>query len=143
MPTKQLPTQPSKDIVIPKRVFQYNVVNVDRVVDGDTLYLLLDLGFNIFYKVEVRLDGLDTPEKNTVEGKIVKKKIEAWLTGKTLTLVSKELDKYGRVLGEVKTDTESLNQWLLKNGFARIYNGEKKIPWTEAQIKLILESEAK
>ena len=124
-----------------KRTFIYNVVEAERVVDGDSCILLLDLGFNIFYKVDVRLEGLDTPEKGTPEGKIVKAKVEEWLKGKTLILVSKELDKFGRVLGEIKTvDNESLNKWLIDNGFARAYNGEKKIPWTEAQIKRILES---
>lgn len=122
-----------------KRTFIYNVAETNRVIDGDTCELTLDLGFNIFYKVEVRLEGLDTPEKNTPEGKIVKAKVEGWLVGRRLTLVSKELDKYGRVLGVIQDDTTSLNKWLLDNGFARVYNGEKKVPWTEAQIKAILE----
>lgn len=124
-----------------KRTFIYNVVEAERVVDGDSCILLLDLGFNIFYKVDVRLEGLDTPEKNTPEGKIVKAKVEEWLKGKTLILISKELDKFGRVLGEIKTvDNVSLNKWLIDNGFARAYNGEKKVAWTEDQIKRILES---
>lgn len=123
-----------------KRTFIYNVATMDRVIDGDTIQLTLDLGFNIFYKVEVRISGLDTPEKNTPEGKIVKAKVEKWLTGKTLILESRELDKFGRVLGEVRTDAgESLNKWLLENQLARVYNGEKKIPWTDAQIKTILD----
>jgi endonuclease YncB( thermonuclease family) len=124
-----------------KRTFIYNVVEAERVVDGDTCILLLDLGFNIFYKVDVRLMGLDTPEKSTPEGKVVKAKVEEWMTGKTLILVSKELDKYGRVLGEIKTvDGESLNKWLIDKGYARAYNGEKKVAWTEAQIKRIMEN---
>ena len=124
-----------------KRTFIYNVAALDRVVDGDTVEMTLDLGFNIFYKVEVRLGGIDTPEKNTPEGKIVKAKVEEWLRGKVLVLNSKELDKYGRVLGDVSTEKgESLNKWLIENGFARVYNGEKKVAWTEAQIKKILEA---
>lgn len=126
-----------------KRTFIYNVVNAERVVDGDTCELLLDLGFNIFYKVDVRLEGLDTPEKNTPEGKVVRAKVEEWFKTKTLVLVSKEVDKYGRVLGEVKTvDGVSLNKWLLTEGFARVYNGEKKTPWTAEQIKTILDKGA-
>lgn len=122
-----------------KRTFVYNVVGLERVVDGDTCELLLDLGFNIFYKVDVRINGVDTPEKNTPEGKIVKTKVEEWFKGKVLVLVSKEVDKYGRVLGEIKTDKdESLSKWLIDNGYARVYNGEKKIPWTQEQIQKIL-----
>lgn len=124
-----------------KRTFIYNVVEVERVVDGDSCILLLDLGFNIFYKVDVRLEGLDTPEKNTPAGKIVKAKVEEWLTGQKLILVSRELDKFGRVLGEIKTlDNRSLNKWIIDKGYGRVYNGEKKVEWTEAQIKNITES---
>jgi len=43
-----------------KRTFIYNVAALDRVVDGDTVEMTLDLGFNIFYKVEVRLGGIDS-----------------------------------------------------------------------------------
>ncbi len=124
-----------------KRTFIYNVVTVERVVDGDTCELLLDLGFNIFYKVTVRLQNLDTPERNTQAGKIVKAKVEEWLQGKTLVLVSKELDKFGRVLGVIKTvDEQELNSWLVTQGFARVYNGEKKTDWTKEQIERILNS---
>jgi len=122
-----------------KRTFLYNVANTDRVIDGDTMEVTLDLGFNIFYKVEVRLNGLDTPEKNTAEGKLVKAKVEEWVKGKILIVNSRELDKFGRVLGEITTDKgDSLNKWLLAEGYARVYNGEKKVAWTEAQIKNIL-----
>ena len=123
------------------KTFIYNVVQVERVVDGDSVVLLLDLGFNIFYKVDVRIQGVDTPEKNTLEGKIVKAKVEEWLTNKNnLVLVSKELDKYGRVLGDITEGNNglSLHKWLLDKKVARVYNGEKKVDWTKEQIEVIL-----
>lgn len=123
------------------KTFIYNVVQVERVVDGDSIELLLDLGFNIFYKVDVRIQGVDTPERNTPEGKVVKAKVEEWLTGKkNLVLISKELDKYGRVLGEITEGQNgaSLNKWLIEKKLARVYNGEKKVEWTKEQIEAII-----
>jgi endonuclease YncB( thermonuclease family) len=122
--------------------FEYNIKSVEKVIDGDTFILTIDLGFNIKYTVDVRLEGLDTPEKNTPEGKLVKEKVSLWLTdNKKLILCSHEWDKYGRVLGDVKTqDNQSLVGWLLSKQYARPYKGEKKIEWTAAQIKVILES---
>jgi micrococcal nuclease len=45
--------------------FSYRVNKVIKVVDGDTIDVMLDLGFDIMYKSRVRLFGIDTPESRT------------------------------------------------------------------------------
>jgi endonuclease YncB( thermonuclease family) len=123
--------------------FNYNIVNLVSVTDGDTCVVNVDLGFSVYYKANVRINGVDTPEKNTKEGKIVKKKVESWFKINTdIHLASTELDKYGRVLGDViNSKNESLSSYLLSNGFARVYKGEKKVDWTQDQINKILAQE--
>jgi micrococcal nuclease len=127
-----------------KKVFIYNVASIERVIDGDSIEAVLDLGFNIFYKVSIRVDGLDTPEKNTVEGKLVKAYAEEWFKTGSFVVNSKELDKYGRVLGSIskvsKDTTLDYNQVLISQGFARLYNGDKKKDWTAAELKVIREA---
>ncbi len=120
-----------------KKTFIYNVSTVERVIDGDTVEVVLDLGFNIFYKVSVRIDGIDTPEKNTPEGKLVKAYAENWFKTGSFVLISKELDKYGRVLGTIQKDSTDYSQHLISEGYARAYKGEKKTDWTAEQIKII------
>ena len=122
-----------------KKTFIYNVSTVERVIDGDTVEVVLDLGFNIFYKVSVRIDGIDTPEKNTPEGKLVKAYAENWFKTGSFVLISKELDKYGRVLGTIQKDSTDYSQHLISEGYARAYNGEKKTEWTAQQLKVIRE----
>jgi len=126
-----------------KKTFIYNISSIERVIDGDTIEAILDLGFNIFFKVSIRIDGIDTPEKNTPEGKLVKAYSEAWFKTGNFTLNSKELDKYGRVLGTIsKTEnntTIEYSQHMISQGYARVYNGEKKKDWTTQEITTILE----
>jgi micrococcal nuclease len=126
------------------KTFIYNVASIEKVVDGDTVEMVLDLGFNIFYKVSVRIDGLDTPEKFTAEGRLVKGYAEKWFAeARGVILTSKELDKYGRVLGSVSKLSNGkqvdYGTELLKEGYARSYNGEKKVEWTAEQLKVIKE----
>lgn len=120
--------------------FKYNIKNLVSITDGDTCVVSIDLGFCVFYKATVRINGIDTPEKNTPEGKIVKKKVESWFASDPeIHLESTELDKYGRVLGDViNSKGESLSSYLLKSNLARVYNGEKKIQWTQEQINKII-----
>jgi micrococcal nuclease len=126
-----------------KKTFIYNVSSVERVIDGDSVEVVLDLGFNIFYKVSVRVDGIDTPEKSTAEGKLVKTYAEEWFKTGQFIVNSKELDKYGRVLGSIQkihNDTvQDYSQTLITEGFARVYNGEKKVEWSKEQLKVIRE----
>ncbi len=125
--------------------YRYVIDQVLEVVDGDTVELRLDMGFQIDYRIRVRLLGIDTPEK-TGARKEVGLAVKAWATRwyaaqkGPLYLVSKEWDKYGgRVLGDVQLqDGTSLTALLIKKGLGRPYQGEAKKPWTKAELDAAL-----
>lgn len=94
-----------------------------RVIDGDTLELDIDLGFEVaLHKTAVRLRGLDAPELHTAAGKKVAKFVQAWVENKHLELVTlgRERDKYGRALGQLRdlSSGQTLNEVLLTTGQA-------------------------
>ena len=109
---------------------------VTRVVDGDTIDVILDLGFSILHKCRVRLYGIDTPESRTrnkdekARGKLAAKFLEDSINnGKQVILRSKLKDskgKYGRVLGEVIVDDININQLMVKRYLAVKYYGQSK-----------------
>jgi micrococcal nuclease len=118
----------------------FPISSLSRVVDGDTVVVNLDLGFDLTYICNTRLDGIDTPERNTEEGRIVSLKVQEWFdNNQILTFVHRGKDKYGRNLGVIVNDKGiSLNDYLVAEGFARVYNGGERTPWTQEQIDLIL-----
>ena len=135
------PTVASKTPIL--RKYDYNIEEITRVVDGDSMWVKIDLGFSLSKKINVRLQGLDTPEKRTAAGKVVTAKVNRWFlerVNENLVLESKELDKFGRSLADIRCGSESLCQYLLIRNFARVYNGEKKVAWTALQIECILAS---
>ncbi len=108
-----------------------------RVVDGDTAYAMIDLGFNTWVKKRIRFYGVDTWESRTRDLEEKKKGLEAKEFTKHLlqdsddgkfSLISYGTGKYGRVLGEmfVKGHEKSVNELLKDNGHAYEYHGEKK-----------------
>ena len=109
---------------------------VTRVVDGDTVDVILDLGFSILHKCRVRLYGIDTPESRTrnkdekIRGKLASAFLKnAIKKGKKVTLRSKLKDskgKYGRVLGEIVVDEININQSMIINHMAVRYFGQSK-----------------
>ena len=109
---------------------------VTRVVDGDTVDVVLDLGFSILHKCRVRLYGIDTPESRTrdkdekVRGKLAAKFLkDAIDNGKKVILRTKLKDskgKYGRVLGEVVVDDININVSMIENYLAVAYHGQNK-----------------
>ena len=109
---------------------------VTRVVDGDTVDCILDLGFSILHKCRVRLYGIDTPESRTrdkdekVRGKLAAKFLkDAIDDGKKVILRTKLKDskgKYGRVLGEVVVDDININVSMIENYLAVAYHGQNK-----------------
>ena len=109
---------------------------VTRVVDGDTIDVILDLGFSILHKCRVRLYGIDTPESRTrdkdekARGKLAAKYLEDSINnGTEITLRSKLKDskgKYGRVLGEVIVDNININQSMIEKYLAVRYTGQSK-----------------
>lgn len=107
---------------------------VERVVDGDTLWVWLDLGFKDKARQNLRLRGIDAPEMDTPEGKASRRFVVDTLSSCDRVVVSTTRpDKYGRYLADVfylpgETDPEViratgryLNQQLLDEGLARRY----------------------
>ena len=111
--------------------FCYNA-HVLKVVDGDTIDVNLDLGFEIWHKVRVRLSGIDTPESRTrnkaekVLGKAASARLKE-LCDEKILLESLGKGKYGRVLGIPHTlDGKNICSILIKEGHAVEYWGGKK-----------------
>ena len=109
---------------------------VTRVVDGDTIDVDLDLGFDIIYKCRVRLYAIDTPESRTrnkdekVRGKLAAKFLQdAISNGKNVILQTQLKDskgKFGRVLASVIIDGININQKMVTNHLAVRYEGQSK-----------------
>jgi endonuclease YncB( thermonuclease family) len=112
---------------IAKELYTYKGV-VDKVVDGDTATILLDIGFGIMMKVKYRFYGIDTAEKDTDLGKETKAFVTQKLQGKTVIIKSYKPDKYGRYLGQIYCDgdAKSINEILLESGRAKPYYGDSK-----------------
>ena len=109
---------------------------VTRVVDGDTVDVILDLGFSILHKCRVRLYGIDTPESRTrdkdekVRGKLAGKYLKDTIdNGDTIVLQTKMKDskgKFGRVLANIIVDDININQAMIVNHLAVRYHGQSK-----------------
>tara|TARA_R100000995_G_scaffold6929_1_gene3112 strand:+ start:2170 stop:2586 length:417 start_codon:yes stop_codon:yes gene_type:complete len=116
-------------------MYEYSC-KVERVVDGDTVDVVLDLGFDILHKCRVRLYGIDTPESRTrnldekARGKMASAFLsEAINTGKQVVIQTKLKDskgKYGRVLGDVVVDDVNINQQMVDKHLAVKYFGQSK-----------------
>ena len=116
-------------------MYTYKAV-LDRVVDGDTVDALVDLGFDTWKKVRIRLHGMDAWESRTRDkeekkkGLAAKAKLTEYLEKNDgeFTLISHGVGKYGRCLGEIKISAfkESLNQILINEGHAKKYYGGKR-----------------
>jgi micrococcal nuclease len=119
-------------------MYQYKA-KVLKILDGDTVDIDLDLGFNIVLASQrVRMAGIDTPESRTtnseekVRGQLSKKKLAeklpvgSWVKIETQKSNSND-DKFGRILAVfIMEDGTSLNQWMIDNNYAVLYNGENK-----------------
>lgn len=127
-------------------VFDFPVESIIDVHDGDTCQLLVDLGFGVKYDVDVRLEGIDTPEMKGVSKAaaiVAREELKGWLLANRLKLrlFSKEWDKYGgRTLGSVyvegqRNNTAAANQLAKK--VAKPYDGSKKTPWLASELKRI------
>ena len=118
------------------------MTKIDKVLDGDTIDVTIDLGFDLYKKERVRIAGVDTPEKRTrdLEEKELgidatnwlKKELEDVLAGDDELIVRTELHggvgKYGRLLGwlYVGDDEVSLNEQMITQGYAHAYDGGTK-----------------
>ncbi len=111
---------------------------IDKVVDGDTVDVFIDLGFSVWHKERIRIAGIDTAEKNTPLGKALKAYMKELLEGKMVRLQVSKPDKYGRYLGEIWLGSdESINKQLIKHGLAKSYGGDSKVGlWTQEELAI-------
>ena len=133
-------------------MYEYFVKEVKNVVDGDTIDVIIDLGFDILFASRVRLAGIDTPESRTTDklekalGLESKDYLKKHLKdAKSVVIKTEKMnssEKYGRILGwiYVNGDTESLNDKMINDGYAWGYLGDTKVKDFAALKKARLKS---
>jgi micrococcal nuclease len=133
-------------------MYEYFVKNVTNVVDGDTIDVVIDLGFDIMFASRVRLAGIDTPESRTKDkdekalGLESKEYLKKHLKdAKSVVIKTEKInssEKFGRILGwiYVNGDTVSLNDRMINDGYAWGYMGDTKVKDFEALKKARLKS---
>ena len=125
-----------------KSCYNFRVIKIVKVLDGDTIDVTIDLGFDLYKKERVRISGVDTPEKRTrdLEEKALgidatnwlKEKLTETIKGDEELTIRTELKggvgKYGRLLGwlYVGESTLSLNEQMITEGYAWEYDGGTK-----------------
>jgi len=125
-----------------KSCYNFRVVEINRVVDGDTIDVTIDLGFDLYKKERVRVAGVDTPEKRTKDEEEkalgydathwLEEKLESAIAGEDDLVIRTELvggvGKYGRLLGwlYIGDATVSLNEQMIAEGLAWEYDGGTK-----------------
>ena len=114
-------------------MYEYSC-KVKRVVDGDTVDVVIDLGFDIHFATRVRLYGMDTPESRTrnkdekVRGYMSKDFLEEWMEKDDVIIRTRrdKKGKFGRVLGEMIVRGENINKLMIKECLAVEYYGQSK-----------------
>ena len=128
-------------------MYEYYVRKVENVVDGDTIDVLIDLGFDIMFKSRVRLAGIDSPESRTrdlkekalgLESKEYLKK--TLKDAKSIIIKTEKMnssEKYGRILGwlYINGETVSVNDMMINDGYAWGYLGDTKVKDFDALVK--------
>lgn len=120
-------------------MYIYRVKKITGVVDGDTIDVEIDLGFNVSFSQRVRLAGIDTPESRTKDkfekalGLESKEYLKSKLKDANEVVIKTEKpdssEKYGRILGWLYLDgsTISVNDQMIEDGYAWGYLGETKV----------------
>ena len=116
-------------------MYEY-AATIDRVVEGDTVDVIRDLGVSIRYQARIRLLGINTPESRTrdkaekARGLAAKDYVVDWCDAQEAIKIQTSLDKrgkFGRVLGRVIGDDDGcLNDVLVDEGHAEVYDGGKR-----------------
>jgi len=125
-----------------KSCYNFRVTEINKVLDGDTIDVTIDLGFDLYKKERVRIAGVDTPEKRTrdLEEKELgidatnwlKEKLDGAIAGDDDLVIRTELvggvGKYGRLLGwlYIGDADSSLNEQMIDEGYAWSYDGGTK-----------------
>ncbi len=124
-------------------MYEYNC-SVDKVVDGDTVDVTIDLGFKIFHKSRVRMFGIDCPESRTrnldekARGLLAKSFLKEFIDKSKKIIIRTQKDskgKYGRVLGELIIDDININKLMVKKYLAVAYTGQSKDDIESEHIK--------
>ena len=115
-------------------MYEYRV-EVDRVIDGDTVDVIIDLGFEVFVKERVRLAGLDAPEVRTRDlfekekGIVTKDWLQdrlndAYESDAPIILRTTQYNprgKFGRCIGTLHINEVNINEEMLEKGLAEEY----------------------
>ena len=125
-----------------KSCYNFRVTKINRVIDGDTIDVTIDLGFDLFKKERVRIAGVDTPEKRTRDKEEKALGIDAteWLKYQLNDVIKSDdelvirtelvggVGKYGRLLGwlYVGESNVSINEQMISQGYAWEYDGGTK-----------------
>ena len=115
-------------------LYSYRVKKIVKIVDGDTVDCIIDLGFDMRMETRVRLAGIDTPETRTrdLEEKKFGYYAKDWITKKLsgdiiiTTEYDNEKGNFGRVLGTFWVNGHNLNQWMIAENVAVEYNASNK-----------------
>ena len=125
---------------------------VDRILsyevgDGDTIKVVVDLGYHISHTVRLRLDGIDTPESNVAgqraAAEVCAAAVRWWLSLfelEDLRIESHALGKYGRTIGDIvdAPSEKRLIEWLLREGLAKPLGSDgKRERWTDDELLAI------
>ena len=123
--------------------FVYRIEAVTKVVDGDTVDCVFDLGFDVMFKSRVRLLGIDTPESRTRDleekkyGLAAKEFLTKWVTsgGLTIKTIKDARGKFGRILGELWCFNTNVNEKMIEEHHAVRYTGQSKKYIVEEHLK--------
>lgn len=107
-------------------MYEYNT-KIERIVDGDTADVFIDLGFEIWHHQRLRFAGIDAAEHNTPFGAAVTNYLKTLLEGKQVRIQVTKPDKYGRYLANIFLGSnESINDQMVRLGLAKAYRGDSK-----------------
>jgi micrococcal nuclease len=128
-------------------MYKYYIRKVEKIVDGDTIDVLIDLGFDILFQSRVRLAGIDTPESRTRDlaekalGLESKEYLKNHLKDAKSVVIKTEkinsTEKFGRILGwlYINGETVSVNDMMINDGYAWEYMGATKVKDFDALVK--------
>ena len=128
-------------------MYEYKCQEVKKVVDGDTLDIVLNLGFNVLHSVRIRMAGIDTPESRTrdldekARGKLAKAFLKDWLSKENekkkivVRTFKKTKGKFGRVIAEIWVDDVNVNEDMIKCYHAVPYSAQNKKEVAELHLQ--------
>tara|TARA_R100001224_G_C3917307_1_gene114042 strand:- start:79 stop:471 length:393 start_codon:yes stop_codon:yes gene_type:complete len=114
-------------------MYEYAIKEIVKIIDGDTIDIIIDLGFSLTKKERVRLAGIDTPECRTrdLEEKTFGLEAKEYLAmrldaSKNLIVKTEKDGKYGRMLGWIHDEDRCINNDMILLGYAWAYDGGSK-----------------